>query len=57
MNIPIDEFSNWELVNMYEDVFTSLYHTNPVLRDKLDNIYNVCEDEKELVSRINSLTL
>jgi hypothetical protein len=58
MGLEIESFDEWNLIGMDMEIFFHHYNTNPILRDRLDTIYTLCEDENYLVNKhINNLTL
>jgi hypothetical protein len=50
MGISIEEFDSWnEIGTLQEDMFLEYYNNFPILKDRVNQIYGLCEDENYLV--------
>ena len=47
--VTIEEFDNWNLLELQKDMFFEYYNNFPLLRDRIDTIYGLCEDKNYLV--------
>ena len=50
METSIEEFDSWdEIGTLQEDMFLEYYNNFPILKDRVNQIYGLCEDENYLV--------
>ena len=45
----IDQFEFWSELNVDKDLFFEIYKTSKPFKDRIDSIYNLCEDEEYLL--------
>jgi len=54
----IEEFEFWNEFNIPKELFFDVYNSSWMFKDRIDTIYNLCEDEEYLITNyINSLTV
>ena len=47
----IREFEFWKEIGVNEELFFDVYNASWQFKDRIDSIYNLCEDENYLVTR------
>lgn len=47
----IEEFEFWDELGVNEELFFDVYNASWQFKDRIDSIYNLCEDENYLVNR------
>ena len=45
----IEEFEFWEELNISKELFFNVYNSSWMFKDRIDAIYNLCNDKKYLV--------
>ena len=54
----IENFDFWRELSVDKDLFFEVYNTSWMFKDRIDSIYNLCNDEEYLVKNyINNLTI
>ncbi len=47
----IEEFEFWSEVSIDKELFFSVYNSSWMFKDRIDTIYNLCEDDEYLVEK------
>jgi hypothetical protein len=54
----IEEFKFWNELNISKELFFNVYNSSWVFKDRIDAIYNLCNDNDYLIENyINKLTV
>jgi len=58
MDKSITDFDEWDLLGIPEDKFFHHYDNNLDLKERLDDIYTLCDEKKYLIEEhLNNLTI